>query len=156
MLKWITTFSIWVLFLALIRIPAHAQVHGSGGGPGVPADTEAYCEGLLGKTREKEKEYLESRGIPYKNDKSFFSEIRKMNARNMLKVLNSSPLVKNACHPGPAPAHSEDQLRLLKEIQGIWKQGIPVRDHCLHRFTTRYHAQGELDCVIGTLSHESK
>jgi hypothetical protein len=149
----LTLFLRSTLLLSLFSLPpAFAQVHGSGGIPGKSGEDEAYCHGKLGSTRDLEREYLESRKIEYRNDQSFFDELHHLLAQNVTRAITSNGFLNGSCGKYNLPAHSADQIKLLKNILSIWKEANRVPQHCLQLFRTRSRLIGELDCVIRSLT----
>jgi hypothetical protein len=156
MLKMLTGLTLWLLLFALFPLTSHAQVHGSGGGPDRPGHQEAYCTEVRDKSRDLEKEYLESRNIPYEGDQSFFDEVRRLTAKTLYKAVSKTSWMKSSCGGVQIPRHTPEQLDLLRRIERLWAQGIDSPKICLGRFKSRSRNIDSLKCVIQSLSHESK
>jgi hypothetical protein len=140
------------LVFLLLTTPSFAQVFGSGGIPGPSDEYEAYCNSILGDSRMLEKEYLELRGIPYKEDETFFKEIRKLAG----ETSPQNSLMKASCVPHPIPAHTQEQILTLKKVEKVWMRGIREKNHCLKLFTSRSRVKFHLDCLLRYLGHEKQ
>jgi hypothetical protein len=156
MLKMLTGLTLWLLLFALYPLSTRAQVHGSGGGPDRPGNQEAMCTELRDRSRDLEKEYLDSRKIRYDNDQSFFDEIHRLTAMTLFKAVNKTNWMKSSCGGIQLPHHTPEQLELLRRIERLWTQGVESPKTCLGRFKSRSHSLESLKCVIQSLSHESK
>jgi hypothetical protein len=156
MLKMLTGLTLWLILFALYPLSSRAQVHGSGGGPDRPGNIEAFCTEIRDRSRDLEKEYLESRDIPYEGDQSFFDEIHRLTAKTLYKAVSNTDLVKPSCGTVQLPPHTPEQLELLRRVERLWVQGVESPKTCLGRFKSRSRTLSSLKCVIHSLSHESK
>jgi hypothetical protein len=156
MLKLLTGLTLWILFFVLYPLSSGAQVHGSGGGPDRPRNEEAICTELRDRSRDFEKDYLESRNIPYEGDQSFFDEMKRLAAKSIYKAVSKPTWAHTSCGGTSVPAHTPEQLNLLRRIDRIWHQGLESPRNCLGRFKSRSQNAAALKCVLQSLSHESK
>lgn len=156
MLKLLTGLTLWLLLFALYPLSTRAQVHGSGGGPDRPMNQEAMCTELRDRSRDLEKEYLESRSISYEGDQSFFDEMKRLAAKSIYKAVSKTSWMSSSCGGVSLPAHTPEQLELLRRVDRLWDQGTKAPNHCLRRFSSRSRNQSALKCVIQSLSHDGK
>lgn len=140
------------LVFLLLTTPSFAQVFGSGGIPGPSDQQEVYCNSILGDSRVLEGEYLELRGIPKKDDESFLREIRRLAGDHS----SQTPLLKASCVPQQIPAHTHEQMVILKKVEKIWIKGCREKDHCLKLFKTRSRVKLHLECILRFLGHEKE
>jgi hypothetical protein len=152
----LTGLTLWLLLFALYPLSTRAQVHGSGGGPDRPSNQEAMCTELRDRSRDLEKDYLDSRKIRYENDQSFFDEIKRLAAKSIFKAISKPSWAQTSCGSAPVPVHTPDQIKLLHRIEQLWVQGVESPQYCLGRFKSRARNIDALKCVIQSLSHESK
>jgi hypothetical protein len=156
MLKMLTGLTLWLLLFALYPLSTRAQVHGSGGGPGGHDHQMAICTEMRDRSRELEKEYMESRKLTYENDDSFFDEVQRLTAKTLYKTVKKTNLTTASCGEFQLPPHTREQIELLQQIERLWQKGDDSRKNCLDLFKTRSWRHEPLKCVIRSLSHESK